>query len=52
MAMGDDISQLKLCAILEKWIVALDKYMTTMKKVDVEAFDMRVPDDELIPMEG
>jgi hypothetical protein len=52
MAMGDEINQLKLCAIIEKWIVALDRYLQSMKKIDVESFQMYAWSDELTRISG
>jgi len=48
---SNEFDQLKLIVMIEKWFIALDKYMTALKKVEVTSFEMEMPDPDSVDIQ-
>lgn len=47
---SNEFDQLKLIMLIEKWFIALDKYMTALKKIEPTSFEMQTPTPDTIDL--
>jgi len=49
---SNEFDQLKLIVMIEKWFIALDKYMTALKKVEPTSFEMEMPNPDTVDLQS